>query len=207
MTRFAFLFIFVLIASFSTAKASESLFGSHETKYQTFNLFPKWVSVLSRHKHDLVKARATCESPTQTACLFLKWRSFLSTLKGKNRMQQLKAVNLYANKHKYITDLVNWGINDYWETPREFFLKDGDCEDFAIAKFESMLYLGVKNEDMRIVVLQDTNLNTAHAVLAVYVNGKPYILDNQVEQVVPASKIKHYMPIYSINETNWWRHS
>ena len=55
-------------------------------------------------------------------------------------MQQLDAVNRYMNKHQYITDIVNWGVTDYWETPREFFLKDGDCEDFAIAKFKSLMY-------------------------------------------------------------------
>jgi len=122
-------------------------------------------------------------------------------------MQKLNAVNRNINKHKYVTDLANWGVEDYWETPKEFSLKDGDCEDFAIAKFKSLLYLGFSNEDMRIVVLQDLNLNIAHAVLAVYVNGEPYILDNQAEQVIPADEIKHYMPIYSINETTWWRHS
>lgn len=154
----------------------------------------------------MVDAKLPCESSMQTSCLFLQWNAFLNTLKGKSELQQIEAVNRYINKHKYITDLINWSIADYWETPREFMLKDGDCEDFAISKFKSLMYLGIPNDKMRIVVLQDLNLQVAHAVLAVYVNGKPYILDNQVEQIVPASKIKHYMPIYSINETNWWRH-
>lgn len=200
---------FVICISFlcSGSFAAEGLFGSHETRYETFNLFPKWVGVLNRHKKDLVDAKIPCESAMQTSCLFLQWNAFLNTLRGKSEMQQLDAINRYVNKHKYVTDLVNWGIADYWETPREFMLKDGDCEDFAITKFMSLQYLGISNEDMRIVVLQDLNLQVAHAVLAVYVNGKPYILDNQAEQVVPASKIKHYMPIYSINQTNWWRHS
>lgn len=191
----------------SFAADGEGLFGSHETRYETFTLFPKWVSVLTRHKDDIIEANLPCEASMQTSCIFLQWHAFLNTLKNKSVMQQLNIVNRNMNKHKYITDIVNWGITDYWETPKEFSIKDGDCEDFAIAKFKSLLYLGIKNEDMRIVVLQDLNLKVAHAVLAVYVNGKPYILDNQAEQVIPAEKITHYLPIYSINETNWWRHS
>lgn len=196
----------LFIGNTSFAADNTGLFGSHETRYNTFNLFPKWVSVLSRHKKDLQAQNLPCEKPMQASCVFMQWRGFLNTLKGKSEMQKLDAVNRYMNKHKYVTDLVNWHITDYWETPREFIIKDGDCEDFAIAKFKSLLYLGISNDDMRIVVLQDLNLQVAHAVLAVYIKGKPYILDNQVEQVVPADKIKHYMPIYSINETNWWRH-
>lgn len=196
-----------IIISNASCASEIGLFGSHETKYSTFHLFPKWVSVLSRHKKDVLAQNLPCQKPMQASCVFMQWRAFLNTLKDKSTLQKLDAVNRYMNKHKYVTDIVNWHITDYWETPREFILKDGDCEDFAIAKFKSLLYLGISNDDMRIVVLQDLNLQVAHAVLAVYVKGKPYILDNQVEQVVPADKIKHYMPIYSINETNWWRHS
>jgi predicted transglutaminase-like cysteine proteinase len=206
MLKKLILFLAFILISNPSFSDNEGLFGSHETKYETFNLFPKWVGVLSRHKKDLTDAKLPCESSMQTSCLFLQWNAFLNTLKGQSPIQQIDAVNRYVNRHKYITDLINWGIADYWETPREFILKDGDCEDFAITKFKSLLYLGIPNDDMRIVVLQDLNLQVAHAVLAVYINDKPYILDNQVEQVVPASKIKHYMPIYSINETNWWRH-
>jgi hypothetical protein len=38
------------------------------------------------------------------------------------------------------------------------------------------------------------------------VSGTPYILDNQISKVVPASTIQHYQPVYSINEAGWWLH-
>jgi predicted transglutaminase-like cysteine proteinase len=68
------------------------------------------------------------------------------------------------------------------------------------------LFKQINRDDMRIVVLNDLNLRIAHAVLAVYVSGKPYILDNQISKVVPASSIHHYQPVYSINENGWWLH-
>jgi len=105
-----------------------------------------------------------------------------------------------------VLDIVNWGIADYWATPREFAIKDGDCEDFAIAKYVSLKLLGWSDDDLRIVVLHDSNLNADHAVLAAYVDGRAMILDNQTRQVLPSEAIRHYQPYYSINETGWWLH-
>ena len=59
---------------------------------------------------------------------------------------------------------------------------------------------------MRIVIVQDLNLKVAHAILAVYVDGTIKILDNQIKQVVDAETIRHYRPIYSVNEDAWWLH-
>jgi predicted transglutaminase-like cysteine proteinase len=116
-------------------------------------------------------------------------------------------VQKYANEAEYIIDPINWGVEDYWATPKQFFIKDGDCEDYAIAKFMSLRKLGFKNEDMRVVVLNDTNLKTLHSVLVVYMDNEEWILDNQISPVVTSSQIHHYQPIYSINETNWWMHT
>ena len=92
----------------------------------------------------------------------------------------------------------------YWASPGEFFRRHGDCEDYAIAKFLSLRALGFDDAAMRIVVLQDLNLGIAHAVLAVELGGETLILDNQVADVVPARAIRHYRPIYAVNETHWW---
>jgi predicted transglutaminase-like cysteine proteinase len=59
---------------------------------------------------------------------------------------------------------------------------------------------------MRIVVLQDLNLKVTHAVLAVDLDGKTWILDNQIKQVIDAERIRHYRPVYSVNEKGWWLH-
>jgi predicted transglutaminase-like cysteine proteinase len=59
---------------------------------------------------------------------------------------------------------------------------------------------------MKIVVLQDINLGVAHAILVVKYEGRNLVLDNQIGQVVDATRIRHYRPIYSVNEMGWWRH-
>jgi len=121
-------------------------------------------------------------------------------------VELLNAVNLYFNRSAYIVDPVNWGVPDYWSTPDEFFLKNGDCEDYAISKFITLKRMGIDTTKMRLVILQDENLRAAHAVLAVELDGTFHILDNQVDTVLTHDKILHYRPVYSINENNWWLH-
>lgn len=188
------------------AHAGGAIFGSREMRSGNLKPFPKWTGVLDRY-FDQGKIRdRECSPKNINRCTLKQWKGFLAGLQNKPLMMQIKEVNRHMNRKRYIIDPINWGVTDYWATPYQFFSKDGDCEDYAIAKFMSLRALGVPNEDMRIVILNDTNLNILHAVLAVYVDGKPYILDNQIKQVIAADKVYHYRPIYSINESHWWRH-
>ncbi len=118
----------------------------------------------------------------------------------------MNKVNRYMNKARYILDPVNWGKKDYWATPGQFMAKFGDCEDYAIAKYMSLKQLGFKTSEMRVVAVKDLNLKIGHAVLVVYLNGKALILDNQIRKVVEAKVIKHYVPVFSINQKYWWHH-
>ena len=118
-----------------------------------------------------------------------------------------KQVNAMMNKKKYIVDNKNWGKSDYWATPVEFMSRGGDCEDFAIAKYAALRALGVPENRMRLLILQDQKKNMPHAVLVVYSEKGPMILDNQIKAMQSASSIKHYKPIFSINREAWWLHT
>ena len=56
------------------------------------------------------------------------------------------------------------------------------------------------------VIVNDRARRATHAVLAVYVDGRPLILDNLRNDVVAADLIGDYEPVYSINEQGWWLH-
>ncbi len=181
------------------------LFESREIKASSLAAFKQWLSVMDRYSGERKIENGPC-TDDPVICHLTEWKAFLGTLKAKDRMDQLQEVNQFMNSHPYIQDIVNWGVSDYWETPREFLDRNGDCEDYAIAKFYSMRALGMDNTTLRIVILQDMNLQVPHAILVAYLDGKPYVLDNQIPQVVSADIIHHYRPFYSINEQNWWLH-
>ena len=182
------------------------LFGTDETRASNIAMFPKWRGALSRYFSEDKLADAPCTSDRFNRCHLKDWKRFLASLSGVGRRAQIDAVNDYMNRQRYLTDPRNYGVSDYWATPQQFFVRDGDCEDYAIAKFMSLRALGVPNEMLRIVVLQDLNLRIGHAVLVVYLDGEALVLDNQARRVIRAASIRHYKPIYSINESHWWLH-
>ncbi len=189
----------------SDSAAHAGLFGYQQIQKQNLNLFPQWLSVLERHILNLKDARS-CQSTRFNQCHLKQWQAFLRGLKSLPVEQQIKQVNRFANERKYILDIENYGIADYWATPKEFLNNNGDCEDYAIIKMLSMKWLGYDTNMMRVVVVQDTNLRISHAVMAIENNNDILILDNQIEEVISHADIFHYVPVYSVNESSWWMH-
>ena len=61
-------------------------------------------------------------------------------------------------------------------------------------------------ERLRMVVVQDTLRDLAHAVLAVYLDDDVVILDNLTNAVLSHDRVFQYVPYYSVNETTRWAH-
>lgn len=180
---------------------SNPLFSLREEQNTDLSEFSKWTSVLPRYEEQHAEAEA-CEG---SQCPGASWEALLHSLEGKPVRAQIDAVNRFFNRIKFIEDRDNYGRADVWATPYEMFERGGDCEDYAIAKYISLKRLGVSERQMRIMVVQDKNLGgIMHAVLEVKIDGKAYLLDNQVKQVVQAARVFHYRPIYAINSQSWW---
>ena len=196
-----------LAAKKKKAPATPSFFKCKETKSTNLKPFKKWNAAMARYTKEKAKqGKGACDAKKFNKCHYDEWTKFLDSVKGKDKLAQLKAVNKHMNKVKYIVDRTNWGKKDYWATPVEFMARFGDCEDYAITKFMSLKRLGFDAKTLRVVAVKDMNLKVGHAILVVFLGDKPYILDNQVKIVVEARKIRHYRPVFSINEKAWWRH-
>ena len=192
------------------AEQVDGLFGSTEYKSSELSAFKKWASLRARHQNDLNKTHkpvnVRCRRTKNFKCVSEEWREMIDGLKKGSDIKKLTVINEHLNRSPYITDMINWQQNDYWATIRQFFDKDGDCEDYAIAKYYSLIEVGFRPDQMRIAVVHDKNLDVAHAVLAVYLEDKVWILDNQISNIVMENNVIHYQPLYSINEQAWWLH-
>ena len=186
--------------------AGSQLFGHQESLQKNLSMFPQWLSVLQRHIENNVP-EGQCQNRHLDSCHIKNWHGFLESIRHLPKSEQIKRVNHYANQQSYILDIDNYGMEDYWATPREFLYNNGDCEDYAITKMLSLKQLGFNTAAMRIVVLQDTNLRIPHAVLAINIKGDILILDNQIDEVISHKYIVHYTPIYALNEKYWWMFS
>lgn len=201
---------FALLFAFMPREAKPAvfpkLFGTTEVRSDDLRPFPKWTGVLGRYFKERDVPDGKCDSAKFNKCHLAEWKAFLISIKDEPRKRQIELINRRMNEAPYITDIRNYGVDDYWATPKQFLYRDGDCEDYAIAKYLSLRTLGYAPDDLRLVVLQDNNLRIAHAVLVAYVDGTALVLDNQIKQVVEHSRIRHYSPYYSINESGWWLH-
>ncbi len=193
------------VADATAAKKKSSginLFGTMEFKGKIKKL-PKWSLVLTKMKlwKGYFKTPNMAGLPSKSG-----WAKLKSDAQGLDDMGKLKAVNKFFNQWPYRLDAGNYGKSDYWASPPEFLKKSGDCEDYSIAKFYALQEFGFSGDQMRIVALKDRIRNIGHAVLAVYLDGEVYVLDNQTVMVLPHTKYKHYVPQYSVNEKFRWMH-
>lgn len=202
-----FLVIYMIFSLPVTAGEPLITFGFQESQYSGLKPFPKWRTVLERFEADQKREADECLGRAQESCSSSVWTGFLDKIKNAPHYDQLVKVNQFANSRDYITDPINWGVDDYWETPDQFLSKFGDCEDYAIIKYLSLRALGWPVESMKIVILHDSNLEVAHANLVVDLLGRRLVLDNLFSQVIEQSRIHHYKPIYAVNEKSWWRFS
>lgn len=190
----------------AATRPGQGVFGSTETRREGSARFPKWKGAIDRTLRERQQLAQPCRKTPVSACVMHDWQELLNSLRGRARSDQINLVNLELNRRAYILDPINWGVADYWASPAQFFQKNGDCEDYSIAKYMSLRDLGLQPREMRVVVLNDENLKIPHAVLAVRNDGDELILDNQVNRVVSHRIIRHYRPIFSINEEAWWLH-
>lgn len=193
------------LVSTVAAPFPNELFGYRQLPQEQLGDIPQWLNALERQLLDDLED-GECGARTFNRCHLAEWRRFLEQARGLPARRQLQAVNRFANTREYVLDLDNYGVEDYWAITREFLGNGGDCEDYVITKLFSLRWLGFAADDMRLVVVQDTNLRVPHAVLAVRSGRQTLILDNQVQSVLAEQDVVHYVPVFSINESRWWIH-
>ena len=148
--------------------------------------------------------------------IFNDWQLLLGRIQGATESERIRRVNDFFNQRlAFDDDFSVWGQSDYWATPLESMAQGrGDCEDFTIAKYFSLLALGVPVNKLRLVYVRaklrgvDGMLQQqAHMVLAYYPqpNADPLVLDNLNKQILPASRRSDLSPVFSFNSAGLWR--
>ncbi|MCX6052328.1 MAG: transglutaminase-like cysteine peptidase [Campylobacterales bacterium] len=122
---------------------------------------------------------------------FFYQQQILDSVVGKSDLEKMEKVNTFYNEVKYTSDMKVYGVSDYWATPWEFLAKDmGDCEDYVIAKYFALIYLGVDSKKLFFTYVRSTQFKEAHMVLTYFATARaePLIMDNNNRRVLPASK-------------------
>ncbi|MGI9481089.1 MAG: transglutaminase-like cysteine peptidase [Hyphomicrobiales bacterium] len=135
------------------------------------------------------------------------WRGVIKSARHLNGTELLKFMNRKVNAlAPYREDKGRFGRKDYWASPLEFLDAGGDCEDFAILKYVSLIELGIPEENLHLVVVDDEKRKRAHALLTVQMAGKTYVLDSLEDRLLNRKKASRFNPRYSISGENRWIH-
>jgi len=136
-----------------------------------------------------------------------KWRQLVTELQSEDVDEKLYEINRFFNRFDFVDDLVHWQQKDYWATPIEFISTGaGDCEDYTIAKYFSLIELGISEDQLRLMYVTALELRQPHMVLAYYETptSVPLVLDNINRRILPANKRRDLSPIYSFNGNGLW---
>ncbi|MEP4485886.1 MAG: transglutaminase-like cysteine peptidase [Halioglobus sp.] len=150
----------------------------------------------------------------ETADTVAEWRAMITDIQGLPEEQKLAKVNDFFNMRiRWVQDPQAWGQKDYWATPLETMGKRmGDCEDFSIAKYATLILAGVDVSRLRITYVKAqiggpySKVHEAHMVLAYYssAGADPTILDNLIMEIRPASRRPDLTPVFGFNSNGLW---
>jgi len=138
------------------------------------------------------------------------WLKLMSDNGTKSETDKLTLVNAFFNQIPWVSDPEHWSKNDYWATPTEMLASNGgDCEDFSIGKYFTLIAMGVQMDKLRItyVKARDPNpINQAHMVLTYYpqADAVPLVLDNLIPEIRPATQRPDLTPVYAFNGDGLW---
>ncbi len=135
------------------------------------------------------------------------WFKIVNDAQNLDDIAKLEKVNGFFNLFKFVDDSKVWGESNYWASPMEFIgVNAGDCEDFSIAKYFTLLQVGIAEDKLRITMVKATSVNQYHMVLAYYETpgAIPLVLDNLDPVIKPATKRNDLLPVYSFNGKQLW---
>ncbi len=141
-----------------------------------------------------------------------EWFTLLDRLQGAELNTQLREVNEFFNRRvRWLEDIDIWRQEDYWATPLETMGKrQGDCEDYSIAKYVTLKEIGVPGSKLRMIYVRArigrSQITQAHMVLGYYETptAVPLLLDNLVSSITPATQRTDLDPLFSFNSTGLW---
>ena len=164
---------------------------------------PQWQHVKNRLAGDISTLQKCLDNASScTGSAMHLWREMVNSLRDQDTNTKLQTVNVFFNKWQYRSDSENYGMSDRWAGPIEFMQNSGDCEDYAIAKYTTLLFHGFHDDQMRITAVLDNNRGgLAHAVLSVTGGNTTTILDNLSDIAYDDRQQTGYAPRFAVNQS------
>lgn len=183
------------------------LFGSVEMPGGRSRAHQKWCAVLPQCDKQLLYLQQCMAGSVRSVGPVDYWVRIIRGVGETKSVRQLSLLNSYINESAgYDRDAIAAGVADIWRAPLQFIGFKGDCEDYAIAKYYSLLALGYAEEDLRFVVVKDSSREIIHAVTSVKLQQQRYVLDSLRPVATKEIVLLHYHPLVSMTRDAHFTH-
>jgi predicted transglutaminase-like cysteine proteinase len=138
----------------------------------------------------------------------LDYETMLKSLMPQSKSKQLMKINFYLNQLPTKIDIIDNKRADYWETPKEFLTYgSGDCEDYAIIKYFTLLKLGFSKDKLFMTTAYEKYSGQYHMILSYFetLNKPPLVLDNLSFEILDLRKRVDLKPVKFINPTGTYK--
>ncbi|GHB35325.1 hypothetical protein GCM10007094_26060 [Pseudovibrio japonicus] len=203
------LFSFAKFARPAAQKHSENfgLFGSVEISGGDNRAFRKWQSVLPECEQQLKQLKQCMAGDVRGVGPVQAWSRILRRAGQSKSLRQLSLLNSFINESVGSgPQSGSAGPSNAWRAPLHLLGSNGECEDYAIAKYFSLLALGYPEEALRFVVVKDSRSQTIHAVTSVRFQGEQYVLDSLRSTPAREIELLHYQPVVSMQRGAHFSH-
>ncbi|WP_198262797.1 transglutaminase-like cysteine peptidase [sulfur-oxidizing endosymbiont of Gigantopelta aegis] len=175
--------------------------------HKSFASKNEFLLAMANHQINVVHDKKTTQRLNE-------WERLIFHSLGMDTDTKLKLVNDFFNKMKWAEDRDIWDAKDYWATPLESLIKNsGDCEDFSIAKYFTLLAMDIPEEQLRVTYVTLEN-HQGHMVLFYYPknapkndpnnNLEPLVLDNMRPEIEKKSDRPDIRYMFSFNDEGLW---
>ncbi|MFO1436115.1 MAG: transglutaminase-like cysteine peptidase [Gammaproteobacteria bacterium] len=141
----------------------------------------------------------------------VQWQTILKSARQLPEQQRAEIINQYVNRLQSIPDAQLWGVDDYWSTPTEmFYAGGGDCEDFAIAKYQALIDTGIPVQRLWLAYSKLLQAGTgrieSHMVLVFEDRAaRLWVLDNVQSQLLPLNSRHDLIVSTGLNGFGMWK--
>ena len=165
---------------------------------------------VSKDKWQKIKADILAELPKLSKCqtdldsctsASRKFEDIVKEAERHEGLAKIAFINALINALiDYQPDRNQWGVADQWTAPfvnkkGAFETGQGDCEDYALAKYVALRQAGIRSEDVRMVLVHDYAVRVDHAILAVRHDKRWLILDNRWDKLVEDKELTQFKPL------------
>jgi len=137
-----------------------------------------------------------------------RWAQWAEELEALDPDARLERANRLVNSAlTFSPDLSRTALEDAWITPEQLMsASEGDCEDFALAKYWLLRAAGAPAEDLYIMVVRDLAAGAPHAFLAARRPDGFRILDSRTPELLTPDALSDIVPVITVSSARQYLH-